>query len=280
MSDPQPPFSEVLAAAIADLSATGYVSPERVAEWVTKLRNAAERELGPDYEVDQKVREGFTRLFQSFVGGQKFDQRVPGVGRFTKEMVKPKLYAELDRRIMAAADLIKVNKKEAVDRTLRRFAGWATSIPPGGDETVDRRETRAMLGKELRDYRYHRRLVDNDQGHKLVSNVANIVAMDAAAIAAAWHSHGATDLRYDARKVHLAREGKIYLIRDSWAVREGLLRAVHGYTDEIEMVGQLVGCRCWYQYIFSPRRLPDEYLMRKGQEWVAKGRDAMRRMMA
>ena len=40
-------FGRLLAEAIAELSSTGYVSPERVNEWVVKLRNAAEREFGP-----------------------------------------------------------------------------------------------------------------------------------------------------------------------------------------------------------------------------------------
>jgi hypothetical protein len=268
------PLSEVLTAAIADLSATGYVSPERVADWVTRIRNAAESELGPDHDVDAKVRDSLTRLFQSFEGGERMARMVPGVGRFTKEMVKPKLYAELDRRIVAAADLIKVNKAEAVNRTLRRFTGWATSIPPGGDETIDKRETRGMLGKELRDYKYHRRFVDNDQGHKLIANVSALVAEEAGAIAAIWHSHGATDHAYDARRSHLARDGKIYLVRGSWADKQGLLNPVHGYTDEITTVGQEPNCRCWYQYVLSPRRLPDEFLTRKGQEWIEKGRAA------
>lgn len=275
MIPPDASFSEVLRAAIEDLSATGYVSPDRVADWVTRLRNAAERELGSEAAVEQKVREGLTRLFESASDGARLAQTVPGVGRFTRAMVKPKLYAELDRRILAAADLIKVNRKEAVDKTLRRFRGWATSIPPGGDETIDRRETRQLLGKELREHRYHQRLVANDQGHKLVANVANLVAEDAGAIAAEWRSHGATDRSYDARKTHLERDGKIYLIRGSWADEQGLLRAVNGYTDDVTRPGQEVNCRCFYRYILSPRRLPDGFLTRKGQEWVARGREAL-----
>ncbi len=266
-------FREVLAAAIDDVAATGFVSEDRIALWVSLIRNAAERELGPDYAIDQEVRAGFDRLFRRFVDGPAMFRRMESVGRFTKDMVKPKLYAELDRRIAAAADLIKLNKKEAVERTVGRFKGWSTSIPPGGDGAIDKRETRALLAKGTADYRYHRRLVDNDQGHKLIANVANIVAVDAGAIAGEWHSHGATDRGYDARKDHLDRDGKIYIIRGSWADEKGLLKPVHGYTDQITAAGQEVNCRCWLTYIMSPRRLPDIYLTRKGQEFVS-GRQA------
>jgi hypothetical protein len=278
---PDAPFSEVLAAAIADLSATGYVSADRVADWLTRLRNAAERDLGPEWAVDVQVRAEMQRLLDRFVNGAKIAQFVPGVGRFTKEMVEPKLYAELDRRIIAAADLIKYNRKAAVDKTLRRFSGWATSIPPGGDDTINKRDTKTMLRKELVEFRYHQRLVKNDQGHKLIANVADLVATEAGAVAGVWHSHGATDRHYDARKDHLARNGKTYLIRGSWADREGLLRAVNGYTDQVTAPAVEINCRCWYQYVLSPRRLQDEYLTRKGQEWLEEGRrELQRRMMA
>lgn len=275
---PDATFSEVLAAAIADMSAVGYVSAERVAEWVIRLRNAAERDLGPEWEIDANVRADMSRLMERFLGGQKLPQRVPGVGRFTKELVAPQLYPELDRRIMAAVDLIKVDRSEAINRTLRRFSGWATSIPPGGDETVDKRETKTMLAKELARYRYHKRLVANDQGHKLIANVAALVAEQESAIAGEWHSHGASDRHYDARPDHLARDSKIYLIRGSWADQEGLVKPVHGYLDEMTAPGQEVNCRCWLQYLLSPRRLPDAYLTAKGQAWIEKGRtEAARR---
>ncbi len=274
------PFSEVIRAAIIDLSDVGYVSAERVAEWVVRLRNAAERDLGPEWEIDQTIRVDMQRLLDRFLEGQRLPQHVPGVGRFTKEMVKPKLYGELNRRITAAVSLIKVDRREAVARTLRRFEGWATSIPAGGDDTVDKRDTKAMLGKELVAYRYHKRLVANDQGHKLVSNVANLIATEAGAIAATWHSHGATDARYDARPDHLARHGKTYLIRDSWAHKAGLVRPINGYMDEISAPGQEINCRCWCQYTLSPRRLPDGYLTNRGQEWVARGREELQRRLA
>lgn len=278
--NPNATFREVLAAAIEDISSTGYVSPSRIEEWAMLLRNVAERELGTDYAVNEEVRAAFERLFERAVGGTKLDKRVEGLSRYTKAMVKPKLYDELDRRIIAAADLIKLHKREAVERTLQRFRGWSTSIPPGGTDDVNRRTTRRVLSKEIRDYRYHRRLVDNDQGHKLIANVAQLVAEEAGAIAGVWHSHGTSDASYDARKDHLDRAGKTYLIRGSWAHKEGLIKPVNGYTDEITAPGQQISCRCWLSYITSPRRLPDAMLTKRGQEWIAHGRDELAKRMA
>ena len=266
--DPNALFCEVLSAAISELSETGFISEERLMDWVVLLRNAAEREVGPDYAIDEEIRQGFTRLYERFVNGTGLEKRID-VPRFTKEMVKPKLRGELDRRIVAAADLIKLNKREAVERTLKRFSGWATSIPPGGYDDVDIRETSAAIAKDLKDYRYHKRLVDNDQGHKLISNIASLTAEAAGAVAGVWHSHGASDHSYNARKEHLSREGKIYIVRGSWAHEKGFIKPIHGFTDEITAPGQEVNCRCWLTYITSPRKLPDAFLTRKGQEWIA-----------
>lgn len=268
MPDSLPTFDALLAEAIREQRDSGYVSPDRIDDWVAKLRNAAEHETGSEEDIDRRVRDSLERVFRG-ASGWKLDRAFPGVGRFTKANVKPRLYAELDRRILAAADLIKINRQEAIGRTLRRFRGWATSVPPGGDDGIEVRETRTAIGKDLRDYRYHRRLVDNDQGHKLVANVAALVAEDVGAIAGVWKSHGATDASYDARLEHLDRNGKTYLVRGSWADVEGLVRPINGYADEMTAPGQEVNCRCWYQYVTSLRRLPDGMLTRRGQERLA-----------
>src|SRR6202012_3807541 len=108
--------------------------------------------------------------------------------------------------------LIKVRKSEAVGRTLQRLLGWATSIPPGGDEAINRREVKTEIGKSVSQFKFECRRVEIDQSAKLIANVSNIVAMDSGAIAATWHSHGERDKAYNARKDHLERAGKVYVI--------------------------------------------------------------------
>lgn len=261
-------FRKVLADAIADMAATGYVSRERIDQWIVRLRNVAERDLGPESQIDEATARQLGMIFERLAEKGGIERYVPGVSRYTLAMVKPQLRAELDRRILASADLIKLHRRDAIDRTLARLVGWSTSIPPGGDGTIDKREVRSTIGKSMAQFKFERRRVDVDQGHKLIANVSNLVATDAGAIAGIWHSHGEHDRSYNARKEHLARAGKLYLIRDSWAHRDGLVKPMHGYMDEIDMVGQLPFCRCFYQYVTSPRRLPDEMLTRAGQRWI------------
>lgn len=274
MIPPLPTFRQVLAAAIADISEHGYVSPERIADWVTRLRNAAEREMGSQTEVDRETTRKLVATFERLVDRDGILKFVPEVSRYTRAMIRPELRAELDRRILAAVDLIKLDRKRAVEATLDRFSGLATSIPPGGDATLDRVEARVSIGKSVARERYQRRLVANDQGHKLVANIAEITALNSGAIAGIWNDHGVYDHSYNARKEHMRRSGKIFVVRGGWAYEQGLIKSVHGYTDEITKPAVEINCRCWYQWIASPRRLPDAYLTRKGQEWLAQGKQA------
>lgn len=260
-------FWHILADAIADLSARGYVSEQALDLWLTMLRSAAEREFIDPAEIDARMRDAMGAIYKRLVERGAVADYVPGVSRFTLAMVRPELRAELDRRIKAAADLIKINKREAVETTLRRFQGWATAIPPGGLSDMNRREAKASIGKSLRQADFERRRVAIDQGHKLVANIANITAVADGAIAAEWHSHW-RQANYNYREDHKERDGRVYAIRDSWAVQQGLINKGAGYTDEMTAPGQEVYCRCFMKYISSLRRVPDEMLTRKGQEWL------------
>jgi len=268
-------FRQLLSEAIAELSLTGYVSEDRVAYWIDTLRRAADAELGSERAVDTETRERLNAVFERLIDRGKIGTYVPGVSRLDISMIRPNLRAELDRRIVASADLIKLHRREAVERTLQRFQGWSTAIPPGGDGTIDKRETRASIGKSVAQFRFEKRRVDIDQSHKLIANISDIVATDQGAIAGIWHDHGEHDRSYDARKQHMGRAGKVYAVRDSWAIRQGLMTKGAGYMDEMTKPGQEISCGCWYEWIMSPRRLPDSMLTRKGQEWIEAGRMRM-----
>ena len=96
-----------------------------------------------------------------------------------------------------------------------------------------------------------------------------MVAQGQGAIAGIWHDRGEYDHGYDARPEHLARSGKLFLVRDSWALTEGLIKKGGlTYMDEIEQVAELPYCSCSYEYIDTPRDVPAELLTAKGRAWV------------
>jgi hypothetical protein len=260
-------FQSVLTEAIADFAEHGFDSPERLARWQQKLRETFEGSLTPDDVMERMLRDGLTALYRKMVDQGRLLEFHPGVERFTLEKVRPQLHAELTRRIMASADLIRLNREKMVAQTLQRFSGWATSIPKGGSDVVSKVEEKQKVKKGLASAPFEERRVLIDQGHKLVAALSEIVAVDNGAIAGKWFSHW-RDPGYDARPQHkhLDVDGKLFVVRDNWALKAGLMKLAGAhYTDEIERPGELPFCRCRYIWIHHLRQLPDDMLTAKGR---------------
>jgi hypothetical protein len=264
-------FLKELREAIKFFLEHGYSSEESLIMWTERLRNATENKVDGD-DLWKYASRRLTAAYDLEVMREKALKRHPGISRFTLNYLEPKLRAELDRRIMASADLIKLNRTQAIDKTLQRFSGWATSIPPvsqmsAGLSASSRAgvvETSQNIAKSARQIDFEQRRVMIDQTHKLVANIDNIIATDGGAIAAVWHSHWRQP-NYDYREPHKDRDLNVYAIRGNWAQQKGLMRAgPAGYLDEITQPGEEVFCRCYLTYIYNVRSLPDEM---KTEKW-------------
>jgi len=265
-------FQEVLTAAIEDMLEHGFDSVERVQRWTRELRVAAERSLVSPQSVEDELRRGLAATYRKMVDRGQLVRFNPGVERFTLERIRPALRSELDRRIMASADLIRLNREEAVEKTLRRFAGWSTSIPKGGTDAETRAKVRAEQKKAMGSLPFQERRVLVDQGHKLVSSLNEIVATDGGAIAGRWRSFWRQP-GYDYREDHKARDDKVFLIKGSWAHRAGLVKPGDaGYTDDVTKPAQEPFCRCQYVYLYNLRDLPDDMLTAKGRSALTAAR--------
>jgi hypothetical protein len=261
-------FSEILTLAVADALDHGYDSAERVEYWVERLRVAALESMTPQRELERATREYLETVFRRQVDHLGILRYHPNVARFTLQRVRPELRAELDRRILASAALIKNNREQAVAETLQRFRGWMTSIPPGGTEAAKRVKVKADIRKSLPRLRFEERRVAIDQSHKLISAISEIVATGSGAIAGRWRSHWRQP-GYRYRIDHKERDDKIYAVRDNWAIQKGLMKVgPAGYTDEITSPGFEVYCRCYYIWITVLTKLPDEMLTAKGKEAI------------
>ncbi|MDE2472692.1 MAG: hypothetical protein KGL35_29210 [Bradyrhizobium sp.] len=248
-----------------DFKINGFDDIVRLNAWLQRLRTVAWAQNQPQVDLDDQIARHLRKVFDRALKPRNLDRMQKGVHRFGVERIKPELRAELDRRIMASANLIKLNREQAIEKTLQRFSGWATSIPAGGSKTVDLREAKADIGKPVRGIPFEVRRVQIDQGHKLVSAVNDVIAIQTGAIAAIWRSHGRHDKGYDARPEHLARDGKVYAIRGNWAMQRGLMKKGLGYTDEITRPAEEPFCRCWYEYLHNLRELPEDMLTAKGR---------------
>jgi len=226
-------IAEVLAAAIRDFAEHGFDSEQRLNDWLAQLRAAIEANVRSPPAMEAAMRDALGAIYRRLVDKGQVLRAHPTVERFTVARVAPRLRLELERRIMASAQLIKLNRAEAIEKTVRRFSGWATSVPKGGSETVSRREVKDEVYKPLASLPFVERRVLIDQGHKLNSSISAVIAQDNNAIAAQWYSRWRV-AGYNYRPDHKERDGLIYLIRDSWAAKARLVKpGPAGWSDEI-----------------------------------------------
>ena len=260
-------FGVVLARAISAYIAQGYSDAVGLNQTLKELRAAANEWLPSEAELETYMRNTLTTIFKRQVVNGAIIKQFPGVSRFTLERIAPSLRGELDRRIMASTSLIKLNREQAIDKTLQRFSGWATSIPVGGTKTAKLADLKVELGTPLKQARYEVRRLNIDQGHKMLSNIAAVMAQQTNAIAAMWHhTH---QMNYDGRPEHIARDGKIYALRGNWALEQGLMTKCDGYSDEIDQPAFFCFCRCKFFYINTLGALPDHFLTQKGRDTLA-----------
>lgn len=257
---------EAMQKAIAEFTEYGYDRPERLSEWMQRLR-ALVRQDQPNLDlVQDRMKAALNTYFQRRISYRTTRRNHPGVPQFTIDRIKPELRSELTRRIMSSADLIKLNREEVVEKTLRRFAGWASSVPAGGSRIIAKGETKQDILKSLRQLDYVERRVVIDQGHKLMSSVDAVIAQQTGAIAAVWRSHWKRP-GYDYREDHKDRDQKVYLIRGSWAQEKGYVKPDGaGYTDQITQPCEEVNCTCYYVYLTALRQLPESMITEKGRE--------------
>lgn len=214
-------FYSVMSDAIADIVDNGF-EWERVERWQEKIRVAAQASLLPEDKLTEMLTDGLTDIYDRLIENGKIVQRHPGVSLFTIEKLKPEMRTLLDQRIMASANLIKLNRQQSIDKTLQRFSGWASSIPAGGTTQAKKSSVKASIRQGLVRLPFEERRVLIDQGHKLTASISEVIAIGGKAIAAKWRSNFRQP-GYDYRDDHKARDGNIYLLRDTWATDAGLL---------------------------------------------------------
>lgn len=261
-------FQEILTEAVRDIVDHGFDSMERVEVWLRRLRQAAETEATPVHEMEEQLRAHLGAAYRRQVERGALLTRHPGISVYTIDKVRPELRAELERRLKMNRELIRLNRDAAIERVSQRFSGWASSVPAGGSDVVDVRKVKKDVRKSLAQLPFTERRVAIDQGHKFTAALSDIIAKSGGAIAGRWHSHW-RETGYDYRPNHKRREGtgdgKVYIIRGSWAHAEGLVNRADGYTDEMTQPAEEPYCRCWYEYVYALRDLPESALTAKGK---------------
>lgn len=253
-------FFETITAAVADIVKHGFDKKSRIEEWVAQIKRAARASMVSPKVLEKQLNGTMIAIYTRLVEKGGIKKRHPKVSDFTIEKLKPKMKAELNRRMWANANLIVLNREAAIEKTAQRLSSWGMSVPPGGTKAADKPEVKESISKALKQLPFEERRVLIDQGHKLTAAISNIVAKDGGAIAVKWHSHWRQN-GYKFRPDHKERDGKVYLIRGNWAQQKGLVKVgKDGYYDEVTAFAEEPFCRCFGQYYHSPGELPDDML--------------------
>mgnify|MGYP000844798973 CR=1 FL=1 len=139
---------EALTKAINYYVLRGWDSPASLMEWNRRLRAAANRET----PRDDATRKHLTTIYRRLVidGGALREQPADGPKKITLEKIKPDLRKELEKRIFASAELIRLNREQAIERTLQRFSGWDKEQIPAGVEVSNTKEGLEMHEEQLK----------------------------------------------------------------------------------------------------------------------------------
>lgn len=265
-------FYQTVSEAIREFEEHGFDSVERLQYWTERIRKAAIESLTPESVLNDTLTRTLGGIYKKLVDDGQILKAHQDVGRFTVDRLKPKLRSELDRRLMVSRSLIKLNREAMVEKTVQRFAGWASSVPAGGSRSVDVKETKDNLRKALTSLPFEERRCATDQGHKFTAALNEIIAVDGGAIAMKWHSKWRQP-GYNYRKDHKERDQQIYLLRTSWAKEEGLVKpGPAGYYDDITKVGEEVSCSCQAQWLYNLRDIPEDMWTVAGKKSIEEAR--------
>lgn len=264
------PFYEVITEAVADMLDNGFISIHQLDNWLAQIRLSAKDSLVPEYEVEKSITNNMKGIYERLVEKKQILQYHPDLKLFTLDNVKPKLRKELDKAILTNAKLVKLNRERVINQTLQRFSGWATSIPVGGSQAVNKVEIKKTIRKQLASLPFEERRVAIDQGHKFIESLNRILAVGNDAIAGIWRSRWRRP-GYNYRKEHKERDGKIYAIRDNWAIKARLMKkGRYGFLDEYEQAGEMPFCSCSVQFLYNLTSLPEDMLTEHGKKEIEK----------
>ena len=259
-------FDEVLTEAVNYFVTRGFQNSETLTYWTKRLEIAARNELMSTTTLRRRMKDALAAEYRRQIERGLVLSYHAGLSKGILNSFRLDLKGILSKRLSAANALITLNREEDIAATLRKFTGWASSLPEGSSSQANRSEIRRDIKRALVAAKNKEANLVIDQRHKLHAALNAQIAQGGGAIAAIWVSHH-TVPGYDFRELHqtYAQRSSVrpFLIRGSWAVTQGLISSAGAtFTDQLDhQPGQLPHCKCHYLYIYSTDKLPED--MRK-----------------
>lgn len=254
-------YYKVLSEAVDDVLTRGFVSAEQVALWQARLKDAAE--AGFRAETEATLARALQAVFDRLVLRDGLLRYHVGLSPVVLARLRPVLGNELTKFLLSSRTFLAARRAEAVLVSLRRFAGWASSIPPGGVPPVSRRARRAEIKKPLASLPFEESRVISGQTENLTVALNALVSREGEALAGRWHSRWRQP-GYRYREDHKENDLRFFLFKGTWAAKAGLLSR-GPWAEDQPVPGSLPGCGCTYTFFYDLASLPSELLSAKGR---------------
>ena len=259
---------------------------------IEALIRAIDKGIKKDYDkvlksVNKEVRSKLKNEYNQFIKKGVF-RAAPTLQKYKIEDLKPDFKKELESRINVSLSYIKTQDQNTIEEIKNRLMNFASIPHPNKDlkELEYDFWNDVIPEKAKKNYKTSKwqNMIIRDQQHKLVSNMTYITAMKNNAIGFIWKNRkdirvvgNPSGLYPSGNKMHndhWKREGKLYLFRDSAALKKGLIKKTKDvqYADEIEdgLPGIPINCRCTMRLIYRLYEIPAEYksiITKKGLEY-------------
>ena len=281
------------AESLAEKGKLSTATAKQLDRLMASYRNVTEEELRTLINsLTPDLRREYKQVYYKFVNGG-YKQTHPHIQAYKITDLKPDYRKAVQNSVDNSLALIKTQNAEFMAQMQARFRNWAT-IPSSeirGDSANPER-MKAYLKNEVlklpeaqKGLTAHQHFIIVDQTRKLLSAMDEITAKQGQAIGFIWHNRrdgrvvGRPGGMYpEATKMHgdhWEREGKLYLIKDSWAVSRKMLIKRGGVEYDTDLSdgkpGMPIGCRCWAEYIYAIEMIPEKYrdcITEKGMEYM------------
>ena len=260
---------------------------------IEALIRAIDKGIKKDYDkvlksVNKEVRSKLKNEYNQFIKKGVF-RAAPTLQKYKIEDLKPDFKKELESRINVSLSYIKTQDQNTIEEIKNRLMNFASIPHPNKDlkELEYDFWNDVIPEKAKKNYKSNKwqNMIIRDQQHKLTSNMTYITAMKNNAIGFIWKNRkdirvvgNPSGLYPSGNKMHndhWKREGKLYLFRDSEALKKGLIKKTKDvqYADEIEdgLPGIPINCRCTMRLIYRLYEIPAEYkniITKKGEEYA------------
>lgn len=269
------------------------VSSKKIEDVLNQFKNKSKEDL--DKFIDRLtplIRTKFKKEYNKYIK-KGYTKTNPGINAYKINDLKPKFKKELKNSIDNSLGLIKTQNEQTMNLLEQRFRNWA-NIPSKelrasltNPKKILSNLKENILNESENKYRTekHLQFIIKDQTNKMLGAMDKITADEIGAIGFIWKTTqdnkvvgtpgGLYPEGTKAHEDHYDREGKFYIYKDSWAVKNGYIvpRNRIGYSDQIKdgMPSIPIGCRCWAKSIYDLEDIPSEYksiITKKGQEFI------------